>query len=880
MKLLRRLLNVFRPERVEREFDDELEFHREMRLRKARERGLTESEAQTDTDWRMGNVALAKEEMHDARVVGWLDSTLQDLRHGAVLLRRDAGVSALIVLVLALGIGANTTMFALLKAAFLDPLPYRDANRLVTVVQEGGWTPSAAEYLELRSRSRTLDEVAFAEHRDMQITESGEPTRVFGARVTASFFPLLGVSVARGRTFFAEDNQPQRTPSIVLTDAFWRAKFGSDTNVIGRTLRLDGAPAVIVGILPAGFHFSYPTLRIPEPVEIYVAMPLEATPVFRSTGFGASNPFRVLARIAPETTRAQAESELQSIAQALMREHPDAYRTRDGGKRELRFEAQPLREAIVGTQRSLLMLLLGGVCVLLLIACANAAQLLLARSLRRGREVAVRSALGASRLRLIRQFLMEGVVLAVCGGAAGLLLAGWMAKLLVALLPERSPLLEAAHLDWRVVGFTLVVSLLCALVFAIVPAIKGSKWTPGPALSARAATGEGNRWRHIMVAIETALSVFLLCGAGLIAQNMWTLLSTSMGFDKEHVFALRLKQPPSVATFPNPNATNVLRDYLEHVAAIPGVESAATVTGLPLHPVLGGPAELVGVKESSGRLKSVIIFNHMVSPDYFRVMRIPFLAGRTFTDAEAVGPRLTAIVNEEFARQFGVGRDVVGMQIFEPGTPIPIVGMISDVRVRGRDVAPMPEVFLSSYRYNWVAQHMVIRSALDPGQLVKQVTHAIRAVNPDQAVYGVMTMDEMIDRAVAQPRFHTYLIGAFALLAVAMAASGMYSVISCLVSQRTSEIALRIALGASRGAIVRTVMARTFAWVIAGLALGLAFGLATRKTLQSLSDLIVDGSPWMYAGVLCFFLIATLVAVYVPVRRASRLDPAVALRCE
>lgn len=810
----------------------------------------------------------------------WLTSPLQDFRHGIVLLRRDPGISALIVLVLALGIGGNAAIFTLLKTAFLDPLPYRDAARLVTITENTGWNASVSEFLEIRERSRTLEQFAFAEHRDMQLSGTGEPARVFAARVTASFFPLLGVGASLGRTFLEEENQPGRTPVVLLTHAFWRSRMGSDPRTTGRTLRLDGQPALVVGVLPPGFHFDYPTLHIQEPVDLYVSYPLEPSPLLPSAS-GKGLPVRVLARLREGATHAQAESELQSIGYAFQREHPSWYPHPPGIPSRFTFVTLPLRDAIVGTQRSLLWLLLGGVGILLLIACANTAQLLLARSLRRGREVAIRAALGASRLRLIRQFLLEGTVLAVCGGVAGLLAAGWIARLLVAVLPVRSPLLEPVHSDIRVIGFTLALSLLSTIVFAIVPAVKGSRWTPGPALGARASTGEGNRWRHAMIAIEAALSVFLLCGAGLVAQNLWTLISTPMGFDPSHVLAMRMKLPSARPEDSiDPNAGRAFQEYLERIAAIPGVDSAATVTGPPLRPARTGNAELVGVTDGTGALKIVWSDNHLVSPDYFRTLRIPLLAGRTFR-RDDTGPRVkVAIVNQEFARQFGLGRDVVGKQLFEPGEPITIIGMVGNVRTRGLQTAPYPEVYLSSLQLDWVNVYLVVRSEVPPSQLVNQIKTAIESSNSDQAVFGVLTMKELISDSVTEPRFHVFLIGAFAMLAVAMAAAGMYSVISCLVSQRTSEIAIRIALGASRRAIVRTILGTTAAWVIAGLACGLGLGLATRNTVRSLSSTAVEGSPWMYVSVLLFFLLVTLAAAYPPVRRTCRLDPAIALRSE
>jgi predicted permease len=741
--------------------------------------------------------------------------------------------------------------------------------------------PSVAEFLEIRAHSRTLQQIAFAEHRDLQLSGAGEPVRVFGARVTASFFPLLGVSPALGRAFLDEDNQPNRTPTVILTDAFWRLKMGANPAVIGRTLRLDGANAQVIGVLPPGFHFDYPTLDIPEPVDIYVAFPLETSVDLLPSVSGRGIAVRVLGRLRDGVRFTQAEAELRTVGDILGKQY--AARAPAGRKPPypFTFETLPLRDAIVGTQRSLLWMLLGGAGVLLLIACANTAQLLLARSLRRGREVAIRSALGAGRLRLIRQFLLEGLVLAVCGGVAGLLAAGWIARLLIAVLPVRSPLLESAHVDQRVVAVALTLSLISALLFAILPAVKGSRWTPGPSLTARLTTGEGNRWRHALIALEAALSVFLLCGAGLVAQNLWTLISTPIGIDSNHVLVMQLKLPSAKPMDSvDHTAGSIFQMYLDKIAAIPGVDSAASVSGPPLHPSRGGPFEIIGEKDAAGALKQVMAWSNQVSPDYFRTLRIPLLAGRAFR-RDDTGPRVkVAIVNEEAARRLGLGRDIVGRQIDDPDGPITIIGMSANVRTSGLNTAPFPEVYISSLQLSWVNVYLVVRSSIPSAQLVKAVKSAIQSSNSDQAVFGVTSMDHWLADSVIEPRFNMFLIGAFALLAMAMAAAGMYSVISCLVTQRTSEIAIRMALGASRGAITRTILGATIVWVIAGLTSGLGLGLAARDTVRSLSSTAVEGSPWMYSSVVLFFFVVTLLAAYLPVRRASRLDPAVALRCE
>lgn len=810
--------------------------------------------------------------------MNWLGSYFRDLRHGGKLLYRDPWNSALIVLVLALGIGGNAVVFTLLKAAFLDRLPFHDASRLVVVTKTTGWFPAVSEWLEIRARSRTLEQLALAEYRDLQVAGAGDPVRVYTARVTASFFPLLRAKAALGRTLLPDDNQPGRAPVVVLTDAFWRSQMGADPAAVGRTLRLDGQPALIVGVLSTDFHFDYPTLRILEPVDIYVPFPLVPSIPWQVGENGFGIPVLTIARLRDGVAFAQAESEIRSIGSALFREHPSGPR----GGPEVTYLISKLRDAVVGTQRSLLWLLLGGAGVLLLIACANTAQLLLARSLRRGREVAIRAALGASRWRLIRQFLLEGMVLAACGGTAGLLLSGWVARLLVAVLPVRSPLLESAHLDARVVAFIVAVSLISALIFAIVPAVKGSRWMPGPGLNARTAAGEGNRWRHVMIAVEAALSIFLLCGAGLVTQNLWALLTTPVGFDPHQVMVMRLKLPARPPNTMDNEAGRILQDYVDRITAIPGVESAATTSAPPLRPVRAGLTELVGVTEPSGQLKSVIAWNHQVSKDYFRALRIPLLAGRGIEDSDSAQRVSVAVVTQEFARRFGLGAGVIGKQIDRgPGQrPVNIVGIVGDVRTRSLETTTHPEIYLSSLQFSWANVYLVIRASLPPTQLVKDVKAAIQSANSDQAVYGAMTMEEMIAASQSQPRFNAYLVGAFAILALSMAVAGMYSVIACLVSQRTGEIAIRMVLGASRGDIVRAILGATGLWAVAGLTLGLAAGFATRNLLRTLSDTAVQGALWMYFAVALFFVLVMLLAVYQPVRRASHLDPAVALRCE
>ena len=816
----------------------------------------------------------------------WLTSSLRDLRHGVVLLWRDAGVSAAIVLVLALGIGGTSAIFTLLDAAFVAPLPYRDATALVTVLErhsklfidEFGPDPSISEFLEIRDRSRTLSQIAFIDHRDFQLVGGSEPLRVFAARVTASFFPLLGVNASLGRTFSEEENELGWDRVVVLSHAFWASRMGADPNVLGRTLQLNDNLFTVVGVLPAGFSFDHPTLGVPERTEIYVPFPMQESYPLHSSISGLDQPVRVIARLSAGTALKGAAAELQNIADSLAQEHPSEYLGPDGGPSGFTLRALPLRDAIVGTQRSLLWLLLGSVCVLLMIACANTAQLLLARGLRRSPEVAIRAALGASRSRLIRQFLLEGLVLALCAGVSGLFLSAWLARLIVRFLPVSSPLLESVHMNAHIVEFTLLVSFSSALIFATVPAVKGSKWNLGAGLTVRM-PGRRNRWGYAMVGLEVALSVFLMCGAGLVGQNLRSLILTPAGFDPSGVLVMQMRLSPQRERAIRPIASIAYQEYLARIAATGGVDAAAIVTGPPTRPSSGAFFALVGNPDSSGPSSQQPAFVHKISSDYFRTLRIPLVAGRTFRDDDILGRPGVVIVNQEFVRRLGISQNPIGRKI-GPGEPFTIVGVVGDVRMRGLETAPFPEVYYSYLQVFDPNIYLVVRSQMPQGQLVSSVKSAIRSSDSDQAIFNVSTMEELFASSLAEPRFQTLLIGAFALLALAMAAGGMYSVIGCLVSQRTSEIAIRIALGASRSAIARTVLGNVSAWIVAGLGVGLGLGLIASAPIRELSNSEVTGSLPMYLMVVVFSLVIPLAAAYAPVRRASSLDPAVALRNE
>jgi len=812
-----------------------------------------------------------------------LASWIQDFRHGLVLLRRDAGSSALILLVVALGIGGNTAIFTLMKAAFLDPLPFPNAERLVTISTsiedkriQGGTnvlSPTVSEFLEIRRHSRVLEELAFFNHREFRLTVTDEPVRVVAAQTSASFFSLLGVRPSSGRTFQPDENNPGRNGIVVVSDDFWRIRMGADLRALGTTLHLNGEPFVVVGVLPRDFRFDYPSLRVPEPADIYIPMPLESESQVGVTRGKSALPdqVRVLARIPERNGAAEAAAELDSIARALYRPEYD----RPVGTGDRSFRMQPLREALVGSQRPLLWLLMSGVVLLLMIGCANTAQLLLARSLRRSREVSIRAALGATRARLIRQFLLEGIVLAAGAGAIGVLLGHVILRVLIGLLPVRNPVLESARLDPGVLAFAFALSFISALVFSIVPAIKGSMWTLSPNLNARLVVGQSNRWRHVMIGIEATLSMFLLCGAGQIAQNLWVLMSAATGFDPNQVMVMQLRLPPQPE-----RRRRVVQEHLSKIAAIPGVDSASVASAIPLRPGNGGFIRMVGEPPEVVASRRPV-WGYFVSPDYFRILGIPMVAGRTFRDDDVEGRPSVAVVNQEFVRSQGLGPEPIGQQIDDgPGGHITIVGVVSDVRVRGTQMTPEPQLYLSYLQHFLPNIYVLVRSPLAQAQLVNRVKAAIATADSEQPVFNISSMDQVFTNSIASPRFNAFLVGTFALVALAMAAGGMYSVISCLVSQRAGEIAVRIALGARRVTIVKAILLGTSAWLLGGLAAGCAFGLAASNTMRSFSNSTTSPSAGMFAVLALVFVLVMLLATVIPLRRAIRLDPVATLRCE
>jgi predicted permease len=883
MSKLSRFVNLWRAREVDRDLDDELAFHMEMRIEKNLRSGLSRPEAEAEARRHLGGTLRAKEGMREARVMTWLESVAADIRHGVRLLLRRPGLSALALLTLSLGIGANAAMFTLLNALLLQPLPYPDPDRLMAVVDRFtrlglSGSPTIPEILDLRERSHAFSSIAFFDTRDFRLTGGDEPTRVFAARVSASLFPTLNVQPALGRLFRDDENLAGHWNVVVLADGLWRRNFGSDPAVVGRTLMVNGTPHTVIGVLPPAFFVDYPALTGPEPIEMYVPFQMYEAYTSRSDRFVNVRRVTTVARLRNGVTREQASAELQTVAQGIEAEHPELYR-RAGEALGFRLDVETLHEAVTKGSRAPLMYLVAAVALVLLIACINTGQFQLAQSLDRASEVAVRASLGAGRGRLFRQFLVECAVLAFAGGAAGLIQAMWLVQVLVALIPGRAPLLASVGVDRSVLAFTAAVSMLSALAAGVLPALYFARTNPASRLGMRNAPPGGTRSRHLLVAVEVAMAVVLLAAAGLLIQGVYRLQHADRGFSPDNIMVMQIRGAIPQNTRPIPSI--VFQHYVDHLSAMPGVEAAAVATPLPTRnpPVAnfsieGRPADLASVERQPATFQ-------IVSPDYFRLLRIPLREGRLISSDDLPDrPRVT-VVNDAMARRYWPGESPLGRDIRVGATTMTIVGVVGDTQATPLDMTPVAQIYVANLQQFEPNMNILVRTS--PGSVVtaEAIKKAIWSVSAEQPVFNIQPFSELISTALAEQRYIAMLLVGFAGLALFMSATGAYTVVSYLVARRTREIAVRMAIGARAGDIVRLVSGQTLGWTVAGLVAGVAVTVAsngvTRTALRGVSELNAS----MMAALVVFYFAVAACAVCAPVARALRfLDPAAALRAE
>ncbi len=827
-----------------------------------------------------------KQAVHDQPGLPLLESFVADLRIGIRILKRNPGSAAVAVLTLALGIGANTAIFSLLHAVLLRSLPYRDPARLAWVAQYAPRLDStvvpAGTFLTWRERSRSFEDMAvYDDHLcDGNLTTGVEPVRLDQcAEVSANFFSLLGVQPALGRNFLPQEDLPGARGVMVLSDGFWRHRFGADPHVVGKSIRLDNAEYTIVGILPASFE--YPSQLKPD---AFVPLPLPAKPDWTQR---ESDDMSVVARLKPGVSLQRARAELRTITQPLATQYPQAMAERLAGAE---VQLMPLQERLVGDTRPALLVLMAAVSLVLLIACVNVANILLARAAARQKEFAVRAALGAGRLRIIRQLLVEGILLAGLGSAAGLLVS-WGALALVRILrPSTLAYFGDIHLNTAALCFTLVVSLLTAVLFSLAPAILASRAgvsTPLHETGRQVTAGrERQQLGSTLVAAELAFAFLLLVAAGLMLRTFANLRAVSPGFDPRNVLTVQVTL--TEAKYPELAQRKAFFDKLLAAArATPGVESAAGTTTLPFYYGLSNPVKMTleGRVALAAEESPSVPVSH-VTPDYFSAMHTPLEAGRFFTPEDRQGSLPVAIVSREFARRFLAGREALGQRLRFPPThnsaeqEFMVVGVVGDVRYIGLDREPAPVVFTSIEQFPASALTLAVRTRIAPESLIGAIRAEVQNLDQEQPIYHVATMEQRVADSVGPRRFDALLLGLFAAIAASLAAVGIYSVMSYWVTQRTHEIGVRMALGATPRQVLEIVIGRAAGLTIAGLTVGLLGAFALTHSLATLLFGVAPIDPLTFAVVSIVLAGIALAASWLPALRATKVDPMVALRYE
>jgi putative ABC transport system permease protein len=808
----------------------------------------------------------------------------QDLRHGARMLVKKTGFTLIAILTLGLGIGAVTAIFSVVDAVLLRPLPYKEPER-IALVEQGlpklSWSGgvSAPEMLDYISGNETFAEMAGYGIINLNLTGEGEPRRIDVARVSHDLFPLLGVTPLVGRGFSAEEDEVGKNRVVALSEGFWRKHFGADPGVIGRVVKLDEEPYTVVGVMPARLQFPPTGGAYAGAVELWT--PLALTDDERQARRRDSN-FNLIGRLKPDVTLEQAQANMAAVAARVERQYPDIYQ----GNIRITATVVGLTRRMTRNVRLIVLMLFGAVGLVLLIACANIANLQLARAADRRKEIAIRSALGASSRRITRQALTESLLLAFIGGMIGLLLALWALDLIVKFGPENIPRLSEVDLDPRALGFTLVVTLLTGVLFGLAPALQSARVSLTEALneSGRAPGSggrEGARLRNMLVILETALAVVLLVGAGLLVNSFVRLLRTPPGFNPEGVIVARTTLP--AARYPQAERGKAIyRRALERIAALPGVQQVSVASALPL-----ASEWQIGFRvEGGGENEYYTAYSSWVSDDFFRAMGIPLKKGRVFTDQDRADTPPVVVINEAMARRFWPGQDATGKRIrwggWDPPSGLTIAGVVADVKFSSLEAETPPTIYMPVFQIPRIRRDAIFiaRTSADPSSLAAAMRREIAAVDAELPVYDVRTMNQVIAESVAQRRFTMGLLAIFAFTALGLAALGLYGVLSYAVTQRTREIGIRMALGGRRLDALKLVVGQGMKMAMIGALAGLIASLALTRLMKGLLFGVSASDPLTFVAVALLLMIVALLACYMPARRATKVDPMVALRCE
>ena len=808
-----------------------------------------------------------------------MQTLLQDLRYGARMLAKNPGFTIVALITLGLGIGANTAIFSVVNAVLLRPLPYAEADRLVWLTEQHEqiktrWV-SYPNFLDWQARSQSFEGLATIRGWQMTMTGNGEEQAqsVNARMVTADYFRVMRARPLLGRDFLGEEDKFGAPGVTVISHAFWRSQFGGDPDIVNKNLTLNNQSFRVVGVMPQEFQHQ-------GPPALWVLTEQHAEP--QSGWFQRDNRLagNVIARLKSGVTIEQARADMKNIEEQLIGQYP----WQNGGNA---IRLVTLQESLVGDTRQSLLLLLAAVGVLLLIACANVANLLLARAATRQKEFAIRAALGASRWRVLRQLLVESVLLAVLGGGLGLLLANWGVELLVKLAPPDLPRLAGVTIGWRVLGFTLLLSLVTGIVFGLAPAWQSAKTDLHETLkegSRTASEGRSGGLRNIFVIAEIALAMVLLVGAGLFIKSLTRLFASDPGFNAQGVVTMELL--PREAYPSRPKLKEFPAQLLERLAALPGVEAVSVLNDLPgfepawqtdINPEINGsyqsinPGELINVDWG------------IISADYFKAMRIPIKQGRTFTAQETLTGAPVMLVDEQLARRFWPEGEALGKHIkYDSATPIEIIGVAGDVRNYGSEALGRIKIYAPFGRSPLPRVTLAVRSnaGVDPLSLVAAIKNEVQAINPNVPVSEIATLESRVSRLIAPRRFNTWLLGLFAAVALLLAAVGIYGVTSYAVTQRTREFGIRMALGAQKRDVLWLMLGQSMRLALAGLALGGAASFVMTRWLRSLLYGVSATDPLTFVVIALLLTLVILFACYLPARRATKVDPMVALRYE
>jgi putative ABC transport system permease protein len=873
------LRSLFRRNAAEQELGSELRFHIERQEEENLLTGMSPKQARRAALREFGGVEQVKEECRDTYRANYLENLAKDIRYGLRMLQNSPSFTFFAVAVLALGIAANSAIFSIADNVLVRPLPYRDANRLVMVWEDSSAygfpkdTPAPGNFADWKSRNQVFEDVAAISGASLNLTGSGNPEDLLGKWATANLFSILGVIPALGRDFRPEDDIPGAPHVAILSHGLWLRRFGGDPQIIGKEISLNYETYMVIGVMKRGMQFPDRETELWAPARFTTQ---------QLTNHG-NHFLQVVARLKPGVSLKTANANLATIASQLEKENP-------GSNAKVGAFAVPLREELAGDVRPAILMLVGAVCFVLLIACANVANLLLSRATGRRRELAMRLALGATRGRIIQQMLTESILLSLFAGAVGLLLSVWGTKFLATLIPAGLAPMTGTGVDGRVLLFTLMVSVSTGILFGIIPASRVSQFQLTFSLKqggGQSGVGSGgHRLRDALVVSEVALAIVLLAGAGLLIQSLENLYHLDPGFRADHVLIMRTPLPrqkyeafaPRVAFYDQ---------VLARVESLPGVVAAGYTTWVPLTNTGGATGITIEGKPEPAPGNTLIPNTRIVSLNYMKTLRMKLIEGRAIEEGDAAGKLPVALVNQTMAKNYWLGENPIGRQFkvgaYKAKAPwITVIGIVGDVHQAGLDVPARAEMYLPYQQqdFGYEPEYLAVRSSGDPLALAEIVRQQIWSVDKEQPVAGVMPLEDLVDENLSSRRMQASLLSGFAALALLLVTLGIYAVLSFAVTQRTQEIGVRVALGAQPRDVLQMIFSQGFKLFLIGAAIGLSAALALSRALVHLLFGVSAYDPASFAGVTILLAVVAFLACYVPARRATRVDPLIALRYE